>query len=177
MQSGDKFGRLTAIKYMYTGKHWRRYILFRCDCGKEKILQAANVSSGNTKSCGCLGKDTRAATALPGSLGAMRQVILQNYKRQGEHSWSLSEQEYYNISQENCYYCGSPPTQTRKGQGNGLDFTYNGLDRLDSSKGYLIDNVVPCCRKCNIAKNDMSIKEFYDWVKSISAMAEQWGGI
>ena len=28
-----------------------------------------------------------------------------------------------------------------------------GLDRLDNSKGYVLDNVVPCCDKCNRLKH------------------------
>jgi len=41
---------------------------------------------------------------------------------------------------------------------------YNGIDRLDSSKGHVIDNVVPCCKWCNYAKRERSYKDFLDWV-------------
>lgn len=34
-----------------------------------------------------------------------------------------------------------------------LSPTGHGLDRKDSSKGYLVDNVVPCCVVCNRIKN------------------------
>lgn len=40
-----------------------------------------------------------------------------------------------------CYYCGHP-----------LNETGIGLDRLDSDRGYVLDNVVPCCGTCNMAK-------------------------
>ena len=43
----------------------------------------------------------------------------------------------------------------------------NGLDRVDSSKGYTIDNVVPCCAICNTAKNKMTQKEFKEWIKTV----------
>jgi hypothetical protein len=43
-------------------------------------------------------------------------------------------------------------------------FTYNGIDRIDNSQGYIIDNVVPCCTKCNIAKGRQSIQEFKEWI-------------
>ncbi|KKK94397.1 hypothetical protein LCGC14_2683260, partial [marine sediment metagenome] len=39
IKSGDKFGWLTALRYDHTGEHHRRYFLFRCNCGKEKIIQ------------------------------------------------------------------------------------------------------------------------------------------
>lgn len=46
--TGQRFGRLTALKYVGDRK-W----LFKCDCGKEKIIRAADVKSGRTQSCGC----------------------------------------------------------------------------------------------------------------------------
>ena len=56
IQSGDKFGRLTAIEFAGLRKnsqHW----LFRCNCGNKKVVRAINVKNGNTKSCGCLNKE------------------------------------------------------------------------------------------------------------------------
>ena len=52
--TGQKFNRLTAIKYVGNSK-W----LFKCDCGKEIIVRTADAKSGNTKSCGCLQKETQ----------------------------------------------------------------------------------------------------------------------
>lgn len=46
--TGQKFGRLTAIKYVGDRK-W----LFKCDCGKEKVIRTTDVKSGRTQSCGC----------------------------------------------------------------------------------------------------------------------------
>lgn len=56
-----------------------------------------------------------------------------------------------------CNYCGDPV----------LNSTGSSLDRLDSSKGYTITNVVPCCKYCNIAKNDRSIPEFIHWIDKV----------
>ena len=46
--SGLKFQNLTAIKT--TNK---KYWLFRCDCGNEKIIRKDGVVEGVVKSCGC----------------------------------------------------------------------------------------------------------------------------
>ncbi len=108
----------------------------------------------------------------------MRQVILQNYKRGGYgREWLLSEDEFFKLSQQDCHYCGEAPSQIKRGCSQEHDFVYNGLDRIDSTKDYVIDNVVPCCRRCNIAKNNMTITEFHDWITRISAMAGQWGSL
>lgn len=44
-----------------------------------------------------------------------------------------------------------------------MNFLYNGIDRVDSKKGYVAGNVVTCCRNCNQAKSDKSIDEFEEW--------------
>jgi len=47
--TGQKFGKLTVIKYVDDGK-W----LCKCDCGKESITKGTRLKSGFVKSCGCL---------------------------------------------------------------------------------------------------------------------------
>ena len=57
----------------------------------------------------------------------------------------ISLEEYKSIIQNNsCEYCG----------GN-LPKNGTGLDRIDSNKGYHLDNLVPCCYNCNRIKNDL----------------------
>lgn len=53
---GKKYNRLTAIKRVYDGRKGVRY-LFKCDCGKEKVILKNAVVSGTTKSCGCLSNE------------------------------------------------------------------------------------------------------------------------
>ena len=48
------------------------------------------------------------------------------------------------------------------------DIYWNGIDRVDSSLGYINENCVSCCRTCNYAKLEMNIKDFLDWVQRIS---------
>ena len=51
--TGQTFGRLTAIRRVKTGTRaavWR----WRCACGNRKNIQGSSVTSGNTRSCGCL---------------------------------------------------------------------------------------------------------------------------
>ena len=43
----------------------------------------------------------------------------------------------------------------------------NGIDRLDSSKPYEVDNCVSCCSKCNYMKQDNTEQEFIDQIKKI----------
>lgn len=55
---GMRFGRLTAVED--AGKqHGRNLVRCRCDCGGECVVIQGNLTSGNTRSCGCLYKETR----------------------------------------------------------------------------------------------------------------------
>ena len=53
VKKGDKFNRLTAVRFDHISNK-RQFWLFKCDCGKEKIINASNARRGLTKSCGCL---------------------------------------------------------------------------------------------------------------------------
>lgn len=51
--TNQKFGKLTALKYIYTinnSVYWE----CQCDCGNKTIVSRSNLCSGNIKSCGCL---------------------------------------------------------------------------------------------------------------------------
>jgi len=59
------------------------------------------------------------------------------------YSIDISQEEYSKLLSLGCDYCGTKITGSY-----GVS-----LDRKDSNKGYLKDNVVPCCGKCNQIKN------------------------
>ena len=54
-----------------------------------------------------------------------------------------------NITSKPCVYCG--------------DTERIGCDRIDNSKGHIMDNVVPCCTGCNwIRRDDFSVEEMME---------------
>lgn len=53
---GMRFGRLVVMKRVGTIERrpiWR----CKCDCGKKTDVRSCDLKSGNTKSCGCLGRE------------------------------------------------------------------------------------------------------------------------
>lgn len=80
--------------------------------------------------------------------------IVQRAKQRGK-SMKLLKVEIGQLITSDCVYCNKKPS------------SYNTIDRIDSSVGYLKDNTVSCCLSCNLAKNTMSIKEFKEWIKRI----------
>ena len=70
------------------------------------------------------------------------------------HKWDLTFQQFKSFWQKPCYYCGSKMETI-------------GIDRVDNSKGYLIDNVVSCCEKCNRAKYVWKKDDFLNHCKKV----------
>ena len=51
--TGQRFGRLVVVKREGSCKENKPTWLCKCDCGKNVIIRAKSLQSGNTKSCGC----------------------------------------------------------------------------------------------------------------------------
>lgn len=89
VQAGEKYGRLTTKFVVGRTKNrvkiWRCY----CDCGGEKDVPSTSLSSGNTKSCGCLQKET---------------ITRIGEKTRFKRGWALNDEEIpenkYNLSNE-----------------------------------------------------------------------------
>jgi hypothetical protein len=88
------------------------------------------------------------------------------------YSWDLTKSQFKTFCELNCFYCGIEPRQiqrvyskecTKEGLLNSA-YVYNGLDRVDNSKGYSVDNCKTCCKTCNRAKDIMSYQDFKDWI-------------
>lgn len=72
-------------------------------------------------------------------------------------NFSLNKDEFYNLTSSSCFYCGLEPRD------------YNGIDRIDSAKGYELSNCVPCCAMCNKMKLDYSVEE---WIKQMKRIIQ-----
>jgi len=60
-RTGERFGRLVVLEQASSFKTEKRAVtawLCRCDCGKTVIVRSSGLVSGNTKSCGCLHRET-----------------------------------------------------------------------------------------------------------------------
>lgn len=53
------FGRLTVIGFYGRNKYHHAIWLCRCVCGNEKCVNASSLSTGKTRSCGCLNDEQR----------------------------------------------------------------------------------------------------------------------
>ena len=61
IEINDKFGRLTVLEEVPREQRPSpngRYYLCQCECGNQKVVYGHNLKTGNTKSCGCLSRQT-----------------------------------------------------------------------------------------------------------------------
>ena len=179
---GQAYNHLTVLSFSHQDKRWRRHYLCRCRCGVEKTVQGTLLRSGNTKSCGCWAKESARSRCKPHGVASRNQVYA-GYRCKANKSgipFHLTRDQFGRIATQPCFYCGADRSNVHRAQHGAGDFAYNGLDKIDASKGYTINNVVACCRRCNFAKTDRTQGEFIEWIRkaylhlSRTAMAEQW---
>lgn len=68
--------------------------------------------------------------------------------------WGLPRDIALRMLSDRCHYCGG---------------TAGGIDRVDSSRGYVVGNTVPCCRTCNNMKSDTTLEAWLEQMRTILA--------
>lgn len=172
--TGQKFARLTVIE-RDTEMKVKGRVMWRCkcDCGNLKSVAGCHLRNGTTKSCGCynIEKITERCIARGDKDNSKYNALYSHYKRNAERRnipFSLTIDEVKDIIHQPCYYCGDVESDTFSQKKKDYLIRHNGMDRVDPSKGYVIENIVPCCKTCNFAKHIMTQSEFYDWIQRVS---------
>lgn len=162
----------------------RGYSKVKCNlCGSENRWMRNNLlKRDRTISCGCSMRDSSKWKSigpksmpwqLPKGEAAFNNLYYQ-YKLSAEkrnYNWDLSEEQFRKLTKQKCFYCGIDPFKMIKGQGKTSgDYIYNGIDRIDNNKGYIVKNVVPCCFHCNSAKGTLSQKDFFELISKIYSL-------
>ncbi len=169
---GMRFSRLlvTAGPVHKEGiKHRGSYWECLCDCQRTVILQGSHLKAGSTKSCGCLHREMLPSTKyLPNDHFVVKE--LRKSAKDRNLDCDLTDMQITHLVHQNCYYCGTAPGRvvTPPHRKVPVDFSYNGIDRIDSLKGYIAGNVVSCCTQCNYAKRNYSSESFIEMCRKIA---------
>jgi hypothetical protein len=162
--AGDRFYKWTVLSenktYIYENGQKQRRMNVICECGTKGVVSLNSLRLGTSRQCKSHSKKE--------PMYVLRKRVLNHYKTSAKkrgHIFNLNEIEFHEKIQKSCYYCGSPPSNITKLKE--MTFVYNGLDRIDSKRGYSIDNVVTACANCNRAKLDLTQQEFFDMIKKI----------
>jgi hypothetical protein len=168
--TGKIFGKLIVIKLSRMCKN-NDYWWVKCECGNEKEIKGSSLKSKNpTMSCGCHRKENARNLRLKEYGLATFNQVFKSYKLNAKNrgfEFQLNKEKFNKLTHQNCFYCGCEPSNICISQSENGDYIYNGIDRIDSTKGYTEDNVVTCCRRCNEAKMSETQPDFLSWIDRV----------
>jgi len=160
VSKGRRFGQLTVRRKVASNRFGNARWECKCDCGNTHPVLAKNLRDGSTRSCGC---------------GHRLRPYEHLYKRllwRGEKFGipvGISYEEFLPfVKVKECYYCGNPIEWTAHKYTKTTTSAYN-LDRLKNNKGYILDNLVVCCRRCNLSRGHFTPEE---WKVMMSALKQ-----
>lgn len=133
--------------------------LCKCNfCNKEYNLHTSILSRKGFKGCRCNSDDP---------LGGLYNIVYKSYLTNAKNrnlDFNLSKADFIELINLNCYYCKTEPTNLIKRKDMLFELKYNGIDRINNKEPYNLSNVVPCCKKCNWMKSDLSFQDFKDHI-------------
>jgi hypothetical protein len=166
---GLKIKYWTLIEYKFS-KNKRPIYLCRCECGKEKLVKyCGGIKQLDSASCGCKSGLTK-YKRLKGPVELLKKYSSRysGYKTEAKkrnYSFELTYEQFCTFMDKNCFYCNSPPSNRCKY--NYLEIVHSGIDRVDNTKGYSLDNCVSCCKNCNSIKKSIApdmVKKIYEFI-------------
>jgi len=169
--AGRRFGLLIVIKRVSNLRPGCPRWECRCDCGNTKVKSSKTLNSGESTHCGCQAHERRSKPRRGVFGESLRNTVIHSYKNNAKRKgllFDITVPKLIELITGKCFYCGQEPSKTivkKKFYGS---FTYNGIDRLDSNKGYIPNNVVSCCEACNYMKSNHPVDEFLKIIKRIA---------
>lgn len=182
---GKRFGRLRVVGKAHThispnGTRKSQWLVV-CNCGKETVVQGTRLRAGTTVSCGCIRSEVnqeQAKKLAASQRGKPKNRVLLPYQwlynvllkasRKFAERCDIQYNDFITlIAIKICGYCGEP-IEWPSPYSTGLSkFGYN-LDRKDNKRGYTRDNVIVCCKTCNVAKGNRYT--YLEWVAMTEAL-------
>lgn len=169
--AGQRFGKWTVLQRGPVGRkgdsaQW----ICRCDCGKERGVRSTNLRNGISSGCGCARNwthNTYPSDDIRVYIG--RYNAYADKARRRLLTFDLSLDEFVMLAKQDCLYCGTAPAlKIRRERVRGVSPLMNGIDRVDNSVGYVLDNCVPCCTWCNEMKRHRPQSDFLEHVRRIA---------
>lgn len=184
---GEIYGKLTIVEktvrphgLKYGGNDW---VKCKCECGNESIIPYRAVLYKKTKSCGCINKARGPEHKDWKGCGEISLDYFTTCGRRARGGGKLNRTpKEFSVTIE--YLWKLFLKQNRKCTISGLELTFDpygsgkkhketnkvtaSLDRIDSSKGYIIGNVQWIHKHINIMKNDLPQPQFIEYCKIIA---------
>jgi len=173
--TGSKFGKLTVISFHETikksNRHFIRYWNCICECGNNKIISQESLRGGSSKSCGC------------SRIELTSKRLFKGVGQLGSSYWSRVLRGVRDRNLEITITIEDAWNQFLKQNGKcaltGLDITLNpiakernlataSLDRIDSTKGYELDNIQWIHKDLQFMKNNYNQDYFIEMCRLVA---------
>jgi len=130
----------------------------KCKCGNETIVSGKSLRNGNTKTCGCNNGGIEYHKKRP--FEWLYNILLYTANKSGRIC-NITYDEFLKFTEiNNCHYCNRIIKWNSYSK-YGCSVGYH-LDRKNNKIGYIAENCVVCCDKCNVGKCDkFSYDEWY----------------
>lgn len=133
--TGQKFNRLTAIRFVRKDASNNARWLFKCDCGKEVECRGSEVTRGGIQSCGCVMSDVKKTH------GMARTKIYKTWIQMRSRCTNTTDQSYSEYGERGITVCEDWLNSFERfysdmgDQPDGMS-----LERIDNNKGYSNEN-------------------------------------
>ena len=143
--TGERFGRLTVVKYVETNKEGRAVFECKCDCGNIVSVVGKNLRTGNTKSCGCFNRDqsTKRIVALNTKHGSTNTRLFRIWASMKTRCGNKNTANYEDYGGRGIFVCDEWKDDFAAFEKWALENGYNdrlSIDRIDNDKGYFPEN-------------------------------------
>jgi len=166
---GLKYNELTVLSFPgYTLKKDKLkdykipVVEVKCSCGTIFKVQWDAVKNLKSKSCGHIHKFYYTDPYDCDVRGLY--VRYRARAKKDNREFTITQDEFRSLIVSPCSYCGIKPSQIHRKTNCQASIPHNGVDRIDSSKGYVQGNVAPSCKFCNRAKSNSSLEEFNNYI-------------
>ncbi len=182
--TGKIYNSWRVASYSHTNK---KITMWNCECLECNTfykVDGRNLRQGLTKRCVPCGHLTghakqKGQERMKDSENALFRYIKYAYKKSANTRGienTLNIEDVKGLVLKNCEYCNAAPERVSfPMRNNGVNkinsersIVRNGIDRVDSNKGYVAGNVVACCTACNMAKMEMSTEQFKAWIVKVA---------
>ena len=177
--TGETFGVSKVLRMMeerYISPKGKKHVQWEVQCSlckTKKIVTTNNLCQGRSSSCIC--QSFTPEVVKRRALGNVKEdsglvEVYGNYRRNATArnlEFNLTMNEAESLMKQDCHYCGLKPEMIMQRSKEGVPFTYNGIDRKDNTKGYSLENCLPCCKVCNRSKVDLPYQDFLNKIEAI----------
>jgi len=168
-------------KFVSMYEHFKDGLLLCCRCekykdescfGKRSRIIERNCKNYDCKECSSIIKrqqyiETKDIKIKNLTLEGYLKTVLNHAKRR-KHEFNLTLEDLINLYDKQKGLCIYTKQKLTYILGKGVVNTNLSLDRIDSNKGYIKDNIQLTSRAVNIMKSNYTEKEFIDLCKLVS---------